>query len=223
MPSAYFRYSCLLTHLGRFAEARSLIETVSDRHPTYPMLALQAAKIDYYDHRYAKAAASMSKLLDREPSFPEAHYYLALSLGQLGRTSEALSHLRLSHLPPSVAVTNEAWLRSTGGDSTPAGKLLVSRRRLVLAGCAKAKVLLIPALASGDHDTAIWTLHQMWKTQERELLRMRIDPRFDTLRQDPRFQRLMQQIWLFEERGPIKSRPGVRWNPDYIPASLPVR
>lgn len=54
------------------------------------------------------------------------------------------------------------------------------------AGTRKWTELLIPAISVGDHDLAIRALEEMWKTREIELLHLKIDPRFDPLRSDPR-------------------------------------
>jgi tetratricopeptide (TPR) repeat protein len=192
---AQLRYACLLTHAGRLAEARRIIHRAVQRNPVSATLALQAARIEYFDRRYSDAIAALRELLEREPSFSLAHYYMALSLGRLGRTTEAREQLRRSRVQSSVLETDEAWLRSLEGDREPARSLLASRRRLVRDGHKKATVLLLPAIDSGDHETALSSLTEMWKTREIELLALKVDPRFDALRPDPRFRRIVNHIW----------------------------
>jgi len=193
--SAQLRYACLLTHAGRLAEARRIVHHAIQRNPVSVPLALQAARIEYFDRRYSDAIAALRELLEREPSFSLAHYYMAMSLGRLGRTAEALEQLRRSRLRASVLETDEAWLRSLEGNREPARTLLASRRRLVRDGLRKATVLLLPAIDSGDDETALSSLTEMWKTREIELLALRVDPRFDALRPDPRFRRIVNHIW----------------------------
>jgi DNA-binding winged helix-turn-helix (wHTH) protein/tetratricopeptide (TPR) repeat protein len=195
LVAAQFRYACFLAHSGRLTDARALIQRALRREPVSSLLAFQAAKIDYFDRRYAEAVTGLRELLEREPSFSHAHYYLAMSLGQLGRTAEALDHLRQSHVHPSLLETDEAWLRSVDGDREPARALVALRRDLVREGRAKATVLLLPALDSGDADTAISSLNEMWRTREVELLALKVDPRLDALRGDARFRSLIRRIW----------------------------
>lgn len=193
--SAQLRYACLLTHAGRLEEARRIIHHAVQRNPVSAPLALQAARIEYFDRRYSDAIAALRELLEREPSFSMAHYYMAMSLGRLGRTTEAREQLRRSRVQSSVLETDEAWLRSLEGDRGPARTLLASRRRLVRDGNKKATVLLLPAIDSGDNETALSSLTEMSKTREIELLALRVDPRFDALRPDPRFRRIVNHIW----------------------------
>ncbi|HEY3455904.1 MAG TPA: winged helix-turn-helix domain-containing protein [Bryobacteraceae bacterium] len=193
--SAQLRYTCLLTHAGRFAEARRILYRAMQRDPVSAPLALQAARIEYYDRRYSDAIAALHELLDREPSFSLAHYYMAMSLGRLGRTTEALGELRRSRVQSSILETDEAWLHSLEGNREPARALLASRRRLVGNGHRKSTVLLLPAIDSGDHETALSSLEEMWKTREIDLLALKVEPRFDALRSEPRFRRIVNRIW----------------------------
>ena len=55
--------------------------------------------------------------------------------------------------------------------------------------------LLIPAISVGDHDLAFRALEEMWKTREIELLHLKVDPRFDPLRSDARFERLISRVF----------------------------
>ena len=200
--SAQLRYACLLTHAGRLEEARRILHGATQRNPVSAPLALQAARIEYFDRRYSDAIAALRELLEREPSFSLAHYYMALSLGRLGRVTEALEQLRRSHVQSSVLETGEAWLRSLEGNHESARALLASRRQLVHDGYRKPTVLLLPAIDSGDHETALSALEEMWKTREIELLTLKVDPRFDALRSEPRFQMIVNRIWPAKEPRP---------------------
>ncbi len=78
----------------------------------------------------------------------------------------------------SILQTDEAWLHSLEGNREPARALLASRRRLVLDGHRKATVLLLPAIDSGDRETALSSLEEMWKTRKIELLSLKVEPSF---------------------------------------------
>ena len=63
------------------------------------------------------------------------------------------------------------------------------------AGTRRWTELLIPAISVGDNDLAIRALEEMWKTREIELLHLQVDPRFDPLRADVRFQNLTKRVF----------------------------
>src|SRR6185369_16197751 len=52
---ACYAYACLLAHSGRLAEARSLMKRAQELDPVSALLGVQAARIEYFDHRYARA------------------------------------------------------------------------------------------------------------------------------------------------------------------------
>jgi DNA-binding winged helix-turn-helix (wHTH) protein len=188
-------YACLLSNWGRFPEARKLIRRLEVLAPVAPWTGISSAKVEWYEHRFERAAAILRDVLDLEPSHSIANYYMAMSLGMLGRTEEALGYLKRSRLNPSVLTTSEAWLHARAGDLGPIRALLNERRALLNSGRAKPAEVLMPAIDAGEKDLALWCLDEMWKTRAIELVELRSSPRFDALRDDPRFEGLIQRIW----------------------------
>jgi eukaryotic-like serine/threonine-protein kinase len=194
LAPAYHGYACLLAHWGRIPEARQAIHRAQELDPVSPLVTVTAGRIEYYARRYQHAITILRDALEREPSFSSAHYYLAMSLGQLGRTEEALLHLRRSRVHPSLLATDEAWLASLDGDIRPARSVLAQRRALVASG-ADPVVMLLPAVDSREIDLAFWSLEEMVRARRIELVTLKVNPRFDPLRSDPRFDALVRRLW----------------------------
>ena len=147
-----------------------------------------------HERRYQHAVGLLQEVLEREPSFSQAHYYMAMTLGELGQVDEALAHLRQARLNPSLLAEDEAWLSARKGDLSAARQLMKQRRLLVADNKAEAGVLLLPAIAAGNTELAMWSLQEMSRTGRIELLSARLSPRLDALRPDPRFTALIQRI-----------------------------
>jgi serine/threonine-protein kinase len=192
---AHYGYSCLLAHSGRLEEARNIIRRAQRLDPVAPLIAVQAARIEYYDRRYQHAIDGLGEVLEREPTFKPAHYYMAMSLGQLGRTREAREHLRLAHPHASLLATDEAWLNAVDGDRQAAHSLIAQRSEMRLSENAKSTVLLMPAISAGDKELAVQCLERMWEARRLELLLIKVSPRFDALRSDPRFEAIVGRVW----------------------------
>jgi DNA-binding winged helix-turn-helix (wHTH) protein/tetratricopeptide (TPR) repeat protein len=192
---AHYGYACMLSQAGRLAEARARIRRARGLDPVSPVVALAAARIEYYDHRYQHAIDLLRDVLAREPSFSQGHYYMAMALGELGRVEEARRHLRRADLNPGLLTVDDAWLRAVAGDREPARRLLAERREKVISLHARPTVLILAAVAAGDNDLALWALREMAKTREIELVSIRVNPRLDPLRPDARFASVVEQVW----------------------------
>jgi tetratricopeptide (TPR) repeat protein len=192
---AHYGYAYLLALQERFDEARAAIGRARERDPVSALIGMQAGRIEYFARNYSLSVSLLRDLLEHEPSFSAAHYYLALSLAHLGRFEEARAELRLARLSAAVIETDTAGLSAMAGDRGPA-KLLLARRRATLSGRDDDwSRILLPAADAGEIALAIEALESMVHSREIEVLSIRVDPRFDSLRSDQRFQRLAVALW----------------------------
>jgi DNA-binding winged helix-turn-helix (wHTH) protein/Flp pilus assembly protein TadD len=195
VPAALPGYGDYLTWIGDLEGARRYFTRAKQIDPVSPLIGTRAARLEYFARRYEHAIELLTDVLEREPSFSQARYYLALSHAFERRTDAALRELRRAQLNPDLLATDEAWIRALGGDTASAHALIAERRKAIDAGTRKWTVLLIPAISIGDRELAIQALEEMWTTREIELLHLKVDPRFDPLRSDVRFQNLMKRVF----------------------------
>jgi len=194
-PVALPGYGDYLTWIGDLDGAREFFARAKQIDPVSANIGTRAARLEYFDREYGAAIVLLREVLEREPSFSLARYYLALSSAFQGERDVALQELRQAHLNPNLLATDEAWILSLQGDLRPARALIAERTSGVEAGTRRWTELLIPAISVGDHDLAIRALEEMWTTREIELLHLQVDPRFDPLRADVRFQHLTKRVF----------------------------
>jgi DNA-binding winged helix-turn-helix (wHTH) protein/Tfp pilus assembly protein PilF len=191
---AYCGYSRLLMSLRRFDEAERLIRRGMERDPASPLLAFHEGQLHYMAERYEWAAALLSEVIEREPGYEVARYYLALSYGYLGRYEEALRELRASGRHANLQETEEAWILARSGRKERAEMLLARRREQVNRREASPIVLPVLAVAAGRLDEAVAALESCVAVRSIELLALLSEPRFAPLRGNPRFAALAARI-----------------------------
>lgn len=192
---ALYGYACLLVNAGRTDEARHMMTRAVQIDPASPWLSTQAARVEYYARGYDRTVRLLTEVLEREPNFAMAHYYMAMALGQQRRTKEARAHLALAKPHSSLRQSDEAWLDAIDGDRRQARRLLAGRLLLLSQGKAGPEMVILPAIDAGNRATAVWALGEMWKTKAIELLQLQANPRFDPIRREPEYAALVSRMW----------------------------
>jgi tetratricopeptide (TPR) repeat protein len=176
-------YGCYLMRLGRMGEARTVIERARLIDPASPILGVLQARIFYYERRYDRARDHLLDVLEREPGFALAHFYLGMSYAYLGRTSDAEHELKRAGLSLATHEAETTWVRlknGLGGKNVP-----------VILGGRTADIFI--AAESGQFDAAFAMLETAVQERWPVTLALRSDPRLDPLRQDPRFADLLRR------------------------------
>jgi Tfp pilus assembly protein PilF len=168
---------------GRHAEARKMIQRAKQLDPASGMLGALEARISYYERDYQRASHQLRSVIDREPGFLLARQYLGLCHAYLGNVEEAESEMRAAGLTGIAFLRQSAWIRAINGNRRLADKLM--RRDRYGPG------LVFVAAQTGHIDAAFTMLEEAFERRSTVILSLRIDPRFDPLRSDPRFARLL--------------------------------
>lgn len=127
--------------------------------------------------RAADGEAQIKKVLERDPKFGPAHYYLSQMYLQSGKYADAVNELPR---PPATASRDLAGYRKLAVDSFNAAPTL----------------LALTYVVGGDREKAFEYLEKAYNEQDTELLACIRFPAFDPLRSDPRFKDLMRRLGL---------------------------
>jgi predicted Zn-dependent protease len=187
-------YARLKLATGQLNEAERLIDEALRLDPASPSLGVEYCRLFYFRRDFHRAEAECRKVLYREPGYALAHYYLALSLGMLGRFEDAETALRQSGLMPGVVEADLAWLRLRAGDRRPALAALAARRELIRRGKIDATAKLLLAAALDERDEAFEAIDTGIATHASEMLTVHIDPRLDPIRNDPRYAQALRRL-----------------------------
>jgi TolB-like protein/DNA-binding winged helix-turn-helix (wHTH) protein/Tfp pilus assembly protein PilF len=193
-PTAHQWYAESLALQGRFDEAFVEIERARQLDPLSLIIGSDYAVILYFSRQYDRAIEQFRSVLDREPLFPRAHM-VAYAYVEKGMYAEALADIqnwrRLGDGSQSMLL---AYVCGRAGQQVEARQAL---RDLQLRPGEKsyAYSIAVAYLGIGDNEKAITWLQKSYA--ERTITTaLRVDPTFDPLRSDPRFQELLRGMGL---------------------------
>lgn len=189
--TAHHWYSEYLARSGRESEAMTEIRAAQELDPLSPVINTTLGERLYYARRYDEAITQLRRTLDITPDFVSAHFILGLALEQAGRFEEAISELRTAMIAASVNANLAASLGHTyalAGQQAKARKIL--HDLLAQKTCDPYEIAMVYQ-GLGNRQQALGWLTKI-KDKEGELrMLLRLDPRLDSLRSEPRFRELL--------------------------------
>ena len=143
------------------------------------------------------AIAAFRKTLELNPGFAAAREMLACSYAAAGRKAEALAELEQVKASAVEHVAMRAWILGVAGDTAGSRRLIqeLQQRSDPPYGNHPAAVAALHGML-GDSDRAFALLDQAYAERDWMLRDVKVSPLWDSLRKDPRFPKLLQQMHL---------------------------
>jgi TolB-like protein/tetratricopeptide (TPR) repeat protein len=146
--------------------------------------------------RYDETEAQARKTLEMDPRFYVAHYYLGEALQFKGKLTDATAEYQKSfesnNDPFSLAMLGQACARQ--GKTDEARKILARLREQAKSQYISPYAFAVVLTALGDKPHAIDELERNYDDTGFYISLIKVDPLFDDLRGDPRFEALVQKI-----------------------------
>ncbi len=146
--------------------------------------------------RYDETEAQARKTLEMDPRFYVAHYYLGEALQFKGKLTDATAEYQKSfesnNDPFSLAMLGQAYARQ--GKTDEARKVLARLREQAKSQYVSPYAFAVVLTALGDKAHAIDELEHGYDDTGFYISLIKVDPLFDDLRGDPRFDALVQKI-----------------------------
>jgi TolB-like protein len=196
---AHYFYGTFLLAMARNTEAFTELRRAQELDPLSPMIATFIGKGYYYSRNNREAITQFRKVIQSNPSFPVAPNFLIETLERAELFDEAFAQMDTDNPPnkrdPDLAGLHRAY--QTGGAQ---GYLLERIRQIRSdphgeAGGLSGGSAALYAVA-GDKDQAFVMLEHAYDRHELWLVYLKVDPAWDNLRADPRFQNLLRRLGL---------------------------
>jgi eukaryotic-like serine/threonine-protein kinase len=191
-------YAELLSHQKRFEEALRVIKRAEEYDPVSIQAMTCEGYIYFLMRQPEQAIAIFNKLLELSPNTTNIQRQLGLALSQQGRHQEAIAQVSQFRAPVSTA-TQLAWrayIYARAGQRDEALRSLRELKAQAAQGRVPPLYFTRVYLGLGDKEQAFAWLRRGYEERSDHLLRIGVDPVFDPLRSDPRFDELLRGIGL---------------------------
>jgi serine/threonine protein kinase/tetratricopeptide (TPR) repeat protein len=196
---AHSWYSYQLGAVGRFDDAFVESKRAQEADP----LSLIISSIDgntlYFARRYDRAIAQLRKAIDIDPNFPLAHFYLGLAFLQLAKNQEAIEEYQKAlNLSGGQTMMRSALghAYAVSGKRSEALKALAELKDLSKEHYLEPVDVALVHAGLGDKTQALDWLERAYEDHSQRLLWIKVEPRFDNLRGEPRFQDILRRMHL---------------------------
>jgi TolB-like protein/thioredoxin-like negative regulator of GroEL len=190
-------YAAFLAAMGRHAEAWEQIGQAMRSDPLSLPNNAEVVRTLYYARDYDQAVEQAQKALQLDPNYHRIHFWLARVYDQKHMYNEAIaeSNKVLKAMPDSnVGLTELAYSSAMVGREHEAREILQRLQERSKHAFVPAYDLAVLYLALKDKDAALNYLQKAYQERDWAMFVLKVEPRWDPLRSDPRFQALLRKL-----------------------------
>jgi TolB-like protein/DNA-binding winged helix-turn-helix (wHTH) protein/Tfp pilus assembly protein PilF len=203
---AHHRYSQLLGALGRRQEALAHSRRALELDPLSSAIGHTLGRLLYFARDYPAAIAQYRRTLELDPQSYWAHMFLAVALEQTGAYREAATEWTQAHTvalagrDPTRPIPEEV-ARVLAQAGSPEGYRALLRKRVEweeksVKGPVGSSAIAILHARLGEKEAAFRWLERSFESHTRDLIYLKVEPAYDSLRDDPRFDALLRRVGL---------------------------
>jgi len=195
--AAHDWYAEYLAPMGRPEEAIVEIKRAQELDPLSLIISTDVGWHYYFQRRFDLALDQLAKALEMDPNFPPAHLFLGQVYVQLSRLEDANKEFQKAisasgESPRYLAGAGYGYAQS--GNTREAQKMLVVLKQLSKRRYVSSLDIAVIYIGLGEKDRAVEWLQKAYEERSAFLIFLRVDPRYDPLRSDPRFQDLLRRM-----------------------------
>lgn len=196
--TAHHWYANHLVIMGRHAEAMEEMKLARRLDPLSPIIDGNVGNLLYYTRRYDRAMEHFRKMLEMEPDFYATHSNLGGVYEQKGMYGEAIAEFEKA-LALDDSLPTRAWLGhayALAGKTAAAHEVIEDLKGRPQSHYVSSYDIAMIYVGLGDVGQAFAWLEKAYEDRSDSLLWLKIDPRLDSIRGDPRLTELMERVGL---------------------------
>jgi len=192
-------YAHLLFSSGRTEEALAESRRALELDPLSPIINLHLGWHYLYTRQYDRALDQLAKTLELNPNYALAHWYRGLAFEQKKMYPEALNEMSRARdlLPGNLAVESDiGHVYAVSGNKREAERIISVLKRESAHRYVNLYELSSIYLGLGANDHAFESLEGAFRERSDQMIYLKVDPRLDAVRSDPRFQDLVRRVGI---------------------------
>ncbi|HEY8563485.1 MAG TPA: protein kinase [Pyrinomonadaceae bacterium] len=207
-PLAHEWYGSNLTGRGNHEEGIKEVVTAEQLDPFSMRAKTLTAWTAYQAHDYEFALVKAREIIELDPNFPQGYLQVGNILHQLGRFEEGLAMCRkaVELMPGSpLPVYNLCFALVANGNLDEAREFVQKMEEKARENYVGTYFLAMSNLAVGNTDRTFYYLQKAIDEKNHWLLWLGSEPKLDSIRSDPRFEKLYER-----DRGLMSLKPKLR-------------
>jgi TolB-like protein/Flp pilus assembly protein TadD len=190
-------YGDCLQQMGRLDEASTEFSKAHELDPLSLPISFDVAYQSYVLRNYDLALEQGLRLLDMDSNFANAHIVLGLTYEAKGAYGKAVSEFQTGRSldpgnPLMLSYLGHAY--GAGGRREDAQEVLRELNALAMQQPVSAFHFAVVHIGLGENDRAFELLNKAWDERYSMMGWLKVDPFFDNLRPDPRFNALVRRM-----------------------------
>jgi tetratricopeptide (TPR) repeat protein len=198
--TAHLRYALALPWFGRFDDALREIARAREADPVSPLINANEGLILYYARRYPQAIEVLRRGIALEPTAFQNYQTLGTAYEMTGAYKDAITaYKKATELGASSQVqTDLVHVYAVSGQFAEATRILSQLIERSTRTYVSPFDIAVAYVGLDDADAALTWLDKAYQDRPRPMLSLRINPRLDPLRGDPRFTALIHRMKIFD-------------------------
>jgi serine/threonine-protein kinase len=193
-PVAHQWYGGYFERIGRLNEAVAERSLAVGLDPLSTIANFELGQTYYFGGEYDKALEQFKKTLELDPGFPPALQYIPLVYLQKGMHEEAIMSARQVPEGSSIGNGTEGYVFAVGGRESEAREKLAELKRLRDGKYVSAVGIAVIHSGLREKEAALAWLEKGYEERAFQMQFLKVEPRWDPLRNDPRFMDLVRRI-----------------------------
>ncbi|HKE57753.1 MAG TPA: tetratricopeptide repeat protein, partial [Pyrinomonadaceae bacterium] len=199
-PTAHIWYSGYLQVMGRTDEMTAERRRAQELDPVSLTNNFAIGLNLYFEHQYDQAIDQFQKTLELDPDFPPVRIFLGAAYEQKGALAEAIAAFQkgtsMGIGERSLGMAGLGHAYASSGKKTEARAVLNEMKERYQHEYVTAYGIAMIYAGLGDKDEAFAWLEEAYKEHAFQMQFLKLEPRWDSLRSDPRFAELQRRVGL---------------------------